>query len=208
MNGTGETVDAIIDSAIDKVFNFDFPLFDENYKGVLCKKILKHYYTREIGLETVGLWKLKLNTKLNEIMPYYNKLYSSELLLFNPLHDVDVTTTHKNTLEGGNDLTNNVTNNNNKTNLEKHLDTPQGGIGSLVDGSYLTYANQLEDTATNITNATSHTTLTNIEDYLENISGKRGGENISDMLQKYRATFLNIDMLVVNDLSDLFMNIW
>ena len=53
-----------------------------------------HYYTREIGFETVGLWKLKLQTKLNEIMPYYNKLYETELLKYNPLYDVDMTTTN------------------------------------------------------------------------------------------------------------------
>lgn len=88
-----ESVDNIIQEAIPSVFDFDFPIFDETYRNVLETKILKHYYTREIGEETVGLWKLRLNTTLNEIMPYYNKLYKSELLEFNPLHDVDYTRT-------------------------------------------------------------------------------------------------------------------
>lgn len=85
-------IDEIIEQAIPLIFSFDFPIFDENYRDVLCTKILRHYYTREIGLETYGLWKLKLQTKLNEIMPYYNQLYKSELLKFNPLYDVDMTT--------------------------------------------------------------------------------------------------------------------
>ena len=67
-------VSEIIDKAIPKVFDFDFPIFDETYRNVLCTKILKHYYTREICEETVGLWKLRLDTRLNEIMPFYNKL--------------------------------------------------------------------------------------------------------------------------------------
>lgn len=87
-----DLVEQIIQKAIPKVFNFDFPMFDESYRNVLCTKILKHYYTREICEETVGLWKLRLNTRLNEIMPYYNQLYKSELLEFNPLYDVDITT--------------------------------------------------------------------------------------------------------------------
>ena len=82
-------------AAAPKVFDFDFPIFDENYRLVLEKKILRHYYTREIGEETVGLWKLRLNTRLNEIMPYYNKLYESELLEFNPFYDTDYTRTGK-----------------------------------------------------------------------------------------------------------------
>ena len=62
-------VNKVIQAAIPKVFDFDFPIFDEAYRNVLCTKILKHYYTREIAAETVGLWKLWLDTKMNEIMP-------------------------------------------------------------------------------------------------------------------------------------------
>ena len=87
-------VDTIIASAIPYIFNFSFPIFDEDYREVLETKILRHYYTREIGFETYGLWKLKLETKLNEIMPYYNKLYESELLKYDPLRDVDMMTQH------------------------------------------------------------------------------------------------------------------
>lgn len=51
---------------------------------------------REIGTETYGLWHLYLDTTLNEIMPYYNKLYETELLKFNPLYDIDLKRTHNN----------------------------------------------------------------------------------------------------------------
>lgn len=91
------SINKIIDSALPFVFDFSFPIFDQSYRDVLCTKILKHYYTREIGFETVALWKFKLDTKLNEIMPYYNKLYNTELIEFNPLVDVDYYTTHQGT---------------------------------------------------------------------------------------------------------------
>lgn len=68
----------------------DYPIFDEAYREVLETKILKHYYTREISEEVVPLWLLRVNTKMNEIMPFYNQLYRSELLQFNPLYDVDI----------------------------------------------------------------------------------------------------------------------
>ena len=72
-----KSVDAILDESWDKVFDFDFPIFDENYKPILCKKILLHYYTREIGFETVGLWQLKLKSRMIEIMPKFNALYKA-----------------------------------------------------------------------------------------------------------------------------------
>ena len=86
-------IDNIIADSYDQIFD-EYPIFDENYRSVLDCKILKHYYTREICEETVGLWKLRLNTRMAEIMPYYNKLYESELIHFNPLYDIDVTTSH------------------------------------------------------------------------------------------------------------------
>lgn len=85
-------IDTILTNAAPKIFNFDFPVFDEEYRLPLEKSILRHFYTREISEETVGLWKLRLCDKMNLIMPKYNKLFESELLTFNPLHDVDYET--------------------------------------------------------------------------------------------------------------------
>lgn len=87
-------VNDIIRRSAPLVFNFDFPIWDETYRLTLECKILKHYYMREIGAETVGLWKLWLDEKLNIIMPYYNELYKTTVLKFNPLYDVDLQTEH------------------------------------------------------------------------------------------------------------------
>ena len=78
----------------------DYPIFDENYRGVLNQKILEHYYFREIGFETASLFKFYLNRTMNEIMPYYNQLYKSELLEFNPFYNVDQVTTADRLLSG------------------------------------------------------------------------------------------------------------
>lgn len=157
-----DDIDSIIQDAIPLIFSFDFPIFDEEYRNVLCTKILRHYYTREIGLETYGLWKLKLQTKLNEIMPYYNKLYESELYKYNPLHDVDMTTTNvgqktgertdvqnddrTNTFSGSRTSENeqtNVASNENTRNSDSqdrdmYSDTPQGTLTGVDTNTYLT----------------------------------------------------------------------
>lgn len=88
-----DDVENIVETAAPHIFN-NYPIFDEQYRPILEKKILMHYYTREICEETVGLWKLRLAARMNEIMPYFNKLYESELLKFNPLFDVDVKNLH------------------------------------------------------------------------------------------------------------------
>lgn len=78
------SVDDVISQAYPHIFD-EFPLFDETYRETLCSKILKHYYTREIGAESFGLWKLMLNRRMAEIMPYYNQMYESTLITIDPL---------------------------------------------------------------------------------------------------------------------------
>lgn len=310
------TVKQIIAAAIPSVFDFDFPIFDESYRTVLETKILKHFFTREIGLETVGLWKLKLDTKLNEIMPFYNQLYKSELIEFNPMYDVDLTRDHtlnrsEQTEQTGTETadatkngtvdtttsgtktgtsrenidvsenqeteqnsksdtdiknttgsTSEETATGTKTHYDKYSDTPQGSLQNVQNDTYLTNARMVNDNDTQTgkttvsgsdtstgsttadtattTNSTSETTLmgnttdetsgtqnttsadtekrnttqtankelTSLDDYLEHVKGKNGGVSYSAMLNEFRTTFLNIDMQVINDLSDLFMNLW
>lgn len=255
-------VNSIIQQVIPKIFSFDFPIFDESYRNVLETKILKHYYTQEIGLETYGLWKLKLDTKLNEIMPYYNQLYESATLEFNPLYDVDYTDTRtggntqktQSTRESsGNKITENktiakgenenkVTNtgnkntDNNNTTQTRFSDTPQGGLNDMFieANGYLTNVTIVnsndnttetvnntengnvsysDDTTVNgsenrTENVTDNETLQTTEEYINKIQGKRGGQSYASMISEYRNIIVNIDMMIINDLNDLFMNIW
>lgn len=228
-------IEDVITGAIPKIFDFDFPIFDESYRSVLERKILKHFYTREICEETIGLWKLRLNTRLNEIMPYYNKLYKSELLDFNPLYTDNLkrerTTKLNSKRETGNngevDTTNNSnskesgtgTTNNNGSDL--YSDTPQGSLNGVESGTYLTNARKTSDTSTSSSNTSNNSSASgkvvssesgsddfnSTEDYLESVSGY-AGINASELLKKYRETFLNIDMMIINNLEDLFFQLW
>jgi hypothetical protein len=229
-----DNVDSVLDKCWNKIFNFDFPIFDENYRQVLCRKILKHYYTREIAHETVGRWKLALNAKLNEIMPYYNQLYKSELLEFNPFYDVDLTRSR----EGSG--TSNKTSNNTETNsgtsknvssgsgtsntdtLNRFSDTPQNSMDTqgIADSVPLTTVtkvnedntttNESTDTLTRNDSKTGNGTenINNTDKYIERVKGKQGTENYSSLLKKFRETFLNIDMMIIEDCSDCFFTLW
>lgn len=259
------SIQYILDNSRDKIFDFDFPIFDETYRPVLEDKILKHYYTREIGAESVGLWKLWLDTRLNEIMPYYNQLYASELIKFNPLYDIDLTTTHNkednrndtinetenkegnkdtafhsNTHETGSSSETASSDTNDKTkndHWEMFSDTPSGGLSGVRDEKYLTTVLHTTDDKNGSTihnEGTSNTqsqsdsttdgtnnldydedvtrnktaTIKNIQDYAQHVVGKTAGKSYSKMLEEFRETFLNIDLKIINELSDLFMTLW
>lgn len=208
-------VNEIISLARPKIFNFSYPIYDENYRSVLETKILKHFYTREIGLETVGLWKLKLDTKMNEIMPYYNQLYKSALLEFNPLWTDDYNTQHNKSTDGTqvnvNETDNATVGQTDNVSRNKYADTPQGSLTDLEDDRYLTNARKTTTEENSINNSTSlaqsNNVFNNIEDYLETVQGRRG-QDASELLLKYRKTFLNIDMQIIDDLEELFLHLW
>lgn len=174
-------VNTIISNARTKIFDFTYPLFEDSYRPVLESKILKHFYTREIGMETVGLWKLRLDAKLNEIMPFYNKLYEADLEGFNPFLSTDMRTerstvgvnerktdenigdkniaqnsTHNDTTSKANNrglVDNGIVTKNQSYNL--YSETPQGSLSGVNDENYLTDARKI--TEDNISNGHTHT---------------------------------------------------
>lgn len=85
------------DGYLTKYGDSDFNIYDEDYRIPLMVKFIMAYYTREIGEETFGLWKLRVRSKFDLIMPYYNELYKSALFEFNPLYTEDITTTNAGT---------------------------------------------------------------------------------------------------------------
>lgn len=95
-----QTIDDIIANSRGKLFDFSYPIFDEAYKPELETKIINHFYTQEIGQETVGLFKQRLKTKMREIMPYYNQLYMSERLKFDPFKNADYIDLHNTNTKG------------------------------------------------------------------------------------------------------------
>lgn len=187
----------------DFQFNLNsYPIFDESYRPTLNKKILDHYLMSEIGLETAELFNHYLGTKLNEIMPYYNTLYANQLKVINKL-DSNVNLTEEFTRNIDNETTGSSSSNGNSKTLFQ--DTPQG---------YLVQATMEQmDHATNINfgknsdETSSNTTGTSTEDYIKTITGNNGSKYNVEVLNEIKNNLLNIDMMIINDLSDLFMGI-
>ena len=228
---TGLNYEEIIENARPKIFNFYYPIFDEAYRSVLETKIIKHYFFREIGQETFAMFNIMLNTKLNEIMPYYNELYKSELLEFNPLYTDDIKTTFD---RDKNDITTNINKDKtettgkiisesenvtaaNKDEKDRYSDTPQGALSNVDSLNYLSeyrHINDTEDSTVN-TNASvdNNETVTkdtngsqNIdttEKYTQLVQGYRG-YSANKLLKEFRDNLLNIDLMIIDELEELF----
>ena len=172
-----------IKTLIDNNFNFkmdSYPIFDENYRNTL-------------------------NQKLNEIMPYYNELYKVQKKLIDEnllLNNVNLTET----LHGSNKTETSSTSQSLSNGKNLYQDTPQGQI-SQTDIDNQTWAtnltlnkNKIEDES----NATGNGT----NEYLKTIIGNNGGKFNIDVLNDIKNNLLNIDMMIINDLNELFMQIF
>ena len=68
--------------------DMDYPIFNEHYRSEFESKFIRYFYNKEIGFETESLFKFELETWLQINMPYYNQLFESELLEYDPLTNV------------------------------------------------------------------------------------------------------------------------
>lgn len=200
------TPDEVIEATWSKIFDFQFPKIKDFEVGELEQAILKAYYMREIGLETIARFKLALNQRLNQIMPYYIDLYESKKLVGdNPLENYDLhdtsnrDTDSKGTSEGSGKSN---TNANNKAILE---DTPSSELDPSDNyATTITTNNSNEDsTSSNNTSSTN-----NVNDkYQRDVHGIMGYSK-QDLLYRYRENIINIKDLIIGDLADLFMSIY
>lgn len=83
-------IEDVITAALPSVFPYDFPIYEGGTCEALERKILRRYWMREIGTETVGMWKFLMNERLQRIMPYYVDLYRHNVNSFVLTGDVDL----------------------------------------------------------------------------------------------------------------------
>lgn len=205
-----------IKNLIDNNFDFkmdNYPIFDENYRKTLNKKILYHYYENEIGFETASLFRFYLNQKLNEIMPYYNELYKVQTKLLegdNLTANVNLTETLKR--DTSTDTNTNSKSNNSGTNKNKNvfLDTPQGDLykGDIDDTNYATNVTFDQNNTSNSIEDNTYSNGKGTENYIKTIIGSNGNKYAVEILQQIKDNLLNIDMLIIDELSELFMGLF
>lgn len=168
-------------------------------KNKLAKKIVDHYYMREIGQETIGLFKHYAKVTMQEIMEEYLPLIYSASIQYDPLVNVDYTETFTRTA--------NVDSNGSSTSsgLGVLNDTPQGQISkqAILGGSYASSTNANE----NETSSTSGSETS--EDYTKRMKGNSGVSATSQkMVEQYRDNIRAIDREIIEKLEPLFMGLY
>lgn len=214
-----------IKNLIDNDFDFQmtsYPIFDEEYRETLNNNILNYYYEDEIGFETAPLFRKYLNSTLNRIMPKYNIMYQAQKdlasNLYNTINITEMTkTTNESNTSSNSNSTSNSTSTSQATQDAKNLyqDTPQGKITQSDINSQTWATNVTFDNSSNSGAASSENSVNDnssaqgnsTQDYIRTLVGTDRTPYI-DQYQKIVQNLKNIDDLIIQELSDLFMQIY
>lgn len=191
--------------APEKIGLGTYPIFDEGYRKVLNGKIIDEYFNREIGTESIDDFMLIIRRKLDQIMPFYNKLYKSEQIDYDALMTMDIHSVSSSTLDGQENVASNVAvNSETKTGARViSSSTPQTMLIPNADyatGGTDTNSDTDTTSGTDVNTETSNTNNTSSDNRVTGFQG-----NASQLVMQYRASLLNIDTLILSDIEDCFM---
>ena len=231
------TIEEMMQSDTTKqIFPKQYPFYvdDEHLKKAFEEKFINHYYYREIGFETPFMFMQRLESFLNLRMPYYAKLYETELKSreINFLLNKDLKETFIRELINENSQTGEATTNQTGTgeatsqhstdsdNNHKESAISDGVSQSSLETGYLTGVSQDEASSSANTTATTTDTVNATSSSTQSSEGKQsektelvsqgniGITSSAQLLKEWREVILNIDELIIKDCSKLFMQLY
>lgn len=184
----------------------EYPLFSEGYRERLNQLICDRFWSREIGMETPSMFMLALKRKLNEVMPYYNEQYKTSLIAagVDPLltlemyNDSDGNSTTESTAESVQESSSKSAS---RSVASEFPQTALSGNGdyasSSQDNTSGTEANSKGDDKGKTTQAQKNA---------GRVRGRQGQASL--LLLQHRQTLVNVDVMLLNELDELFMGLW
>ena len=189
------------------LFDFPYNLYDNDLKPWFEEKFFQHFMFYEIGFDTIGMFKQRLMTKLNDIYPYYRQLYETEIrskgidfMLNKDLKEsyVRELTSNSNSIQESNVASNSLSTAGQltpsiiekKKKIDKFMDTAQ------------------KDSDTSNSTSTGESNGNSREEYTLTSQGNIGITSSAELLAKWRDVLINIDLMIFEECNDLFMQIF
>lgn len=196
--------------ALDK-----YPIFDESYRTALNSKIIDHFYMREIGAETAGLFRLYVRRTMQEVMPRYNALYVAQRQMTDPMTDRENVRTEAwetdTTRDWGNQSSTETEAIDENQNV--YSDTPMSMLSNAgsPDVKNLDYATNVtyddgSSLSKGLTSATGNDTGSEAGNRSTTETGR--GQTQAELYEKLRRAYDNLDQQVINELEICFMQMY
>ena len=194
------------DPTIESVILTEYPIYNEEYRPHLNMLIKDQYWNREIGQETVSMFKLALKRKLDQIMPYYNEQYRTSLIQakIDPLQTLRIDNSGTNT---------GTTDSVSGSDSESGSDAKSRAVGSDFPQTSLSDQGDYASSSNDSTSKTTATSKANERAKSEQ-SGKSTGSvkgsqgHQSELLMRHRKAIVNVDVMLIDELDELFYGLF
>lgn len=191
-------------------FDYDFYSDDIKIKHKFEQQFIDNYMFYEIGFETVFRFKHALKTKLNNIMTIYKQLYESQLRCqdIDFMLNKDLREEFERSIEGNVSSISTLNSSDNQITMNKESNIENGNASLSLEKGSLT---NVGENNLNIKSDSNNTNegLTNQKEKTILISkGNIGITSSAELLEKWRKTFININLMIIEECEDLFMRIY
>ena len=180
-------------------------------KDKLAKKIVDHYWMREIGSETPALFEHNAKVFMTELMEEKLPLIYSAAIKYDPLVNVDYTETFDAERANQGQASSTGTSTGNTSGLTVNSDTPQTNINkaAILAGNYASSTGASEATDSSTTTGNSSSNENGTESYTKKIKGNSGvSATAQRMVVQYRENIIAIDRDIVEECNVLFMGLY
>lgn len=160
---------------IEEMFKeIDYPIFSEEYRETFQENFARHFYFREIGFETEYQFLFRLESWLKLHMPYFNKLFETESIKYDPLTNINVVVDQDVSRENNTDNT--VTSTGEKTG---HVDTTGNSVTDANDSTTNEQETNTKSDSTTDGTSTSDGTSSNENVSHSETDGTSSNKNVS-----------------------------
>ena len=180
-------------------------------KDKLARKIVDHYFMREIGFETPLLFEHYVKMKMQEIMEDYLPVIYSNSIKFDPLVNVDFTETFERQIEGSAQNEGTSNSESKSSGLGIVNNTPQTNITKqdLESGLYASSVSQTDTEVNDETTTQNSGTSNQNENYTKRTKGNSGvSATAQALIMQYRETIRAVDREIIENLNDLFFGLY
>lgn len=189
-----------------KIFDFYYPLSSKVNKEQFEINILNHFLMRRLGYPTFTSWQIALNSKLNEIMPKYNKILDA-LSEWDILNDGEIMERTSDTSNTDNTVSqNSMTTESSGENVsdQRYSDVPENKIQDVQSGEYVTNYSYNTDTSESTveSNGNNTTDSTGTQNVVENI--RRSPADKINIYKQYLQEVDSVYSMIYKDLDSLF----
>ena len=181
-----------------------YPIFREDYRARLNGLICERYYHREIGFETWEMFAMRLRSKMNEIMPFYNRMYEADNLIFDPLNTIDMRAIAENSTTSDAETTAESLSSGEQKSRAVNSEFPQVQLAG--NGDYAT--NAADSTGTNSSSGETSESVKSSTDGRNETRQVGRNQPAAALVSLFRDSLVMTDALLLDNLNDLFMGIY